>query len=147
MFSLISLVPPLTNSLTQPCQTQELSQAREQLGEATLALEQAQVSRGETVNRLSRSLEESQRRCQELLQQLGADSAARELSTLRVKLEQSQESTRISEELCRSYQVGIFFFEDHSFNLLMQINGFHRCFTKRNFFFFKQETSWTIVLI
>ncbi|GFS14584.1 centrosomal protein of 152 kDa-like, partial [Elysia marginata] len=84
--------------------TQELSQAREQLGEATLALEQAQVSRGETVNRLSRSLEESQRRCQELLQQLGADSAAREVATLKVKLQQSQESTRISEELCRSYQ-------------------------------------------
>ena len=86
-------------------QTQELSQVREQLGEATLALEQAQVSRGETVNRLSRSLEESQHRCQELLQQLGSDGAAREVTTLRVKLEQSQESTRISEELCRSYQV------------------------------------------
>ncbi|GFO09482.1 centrosomal protein of 152 kda-like [Plakobranchus ocellatus] len=85
----------------------ELSQVREQLGEATHALEQAQVSRGETVNRLSRSLEESQRRCQELLEQLGSGGAAREVTMLKVKLEQSQESTRISEELCRTYQTEV----------------------------------------
>ena len=48
-------------------QTEEVGKLQAQVRQQTRLAEEAQVSRGETINQLTRSLEESQHRCQVLL--------------------------------------------------------------------------------
>ncbi|XP_059160386.1 centrosomal protein of 152 kDa-like isoform X2 [Physella acuta] len=78
----------------------EVVYLKKQLADTSQELERAQVSRGETINRLSRSLEESQRQCQALLEH----SSSHEISTLKAQLQQSLASKQISDDLCRSFQ-------------------------------------------
>ncbi|BFZ25897.1 hypothetical protein BsWGS_28936 [Bradybaena similaris] len=79
---------------------EELVHVKKQLADATRELEQTQVSKAETVNRLNRSLEESQRQCQAILEQ----SSSHEVSMLKAQLQQVAMAKRVSEEQCQTLQ-------------------------------------------
>ncbi|XP_041353515.1 centrosomal protein of 152 kDa-like [Gigantopelta aegis] len=77
-----------------------ISSLKRQLAEQMQLLEQAQISRAENINRLTKSLEESQRQCQALLE----SSSSQELSQIKAQLNQASASKRISDEMCTSLQ-------------------------------------------
>ena len=49
-------------------QVDDNNKLKKQLSNATRISESTQIERGDTINRLSRSLEESQRQCEQLLE-------------------------------------------------------------------------------
>ncbi|KAL8562155.1 hypothetical protein ACOMHN_041990 [Nucella lapillus] len=81
---------------------EETGRLQGQVREQTRRAEEAQVSRGETINQLTRSLEESQQRCQALLNA----SSNEEGSKLRAQLQQSLMSKKMADDMCSSLQAG-----------------------------------------
>ncbi|KAL3884693.1 hypothetical protein ACJMK2_024805 [Sinanodonta woodiana] len=78
----------------------EINTFKQKLASAVKAAEEAQISRADTINRLTQSLEESQKRCRNLLE----SSASQEVSQLKNQLQQARASKSISEEICQSLQ-------------------------------------------
>ncbi|XP_052084175.1 centrosomal protein of 152 kDa-like [Mytilus californianus] len=73
---------------------------RLKLDQSYKAAENAQISRAETINRLTRSLEDSQKQCQALLE----STSSHELSQVKIQLQQAMASRKISDEMCQTYQ-------------------------------------------
>ncbi|XP_071825621.1 uncharacterized protein [Apostichopus japonicus] len=71
-----------------------------QLEEHQRSLQQNQIQHGETVNRLTAQLEESQRRCGDLLGQ----GSYQEANSLHQQLQVAQNAKQMSENLCKSMQ-------------------------------------------
>ncbi|XP_067653234.1 centrosomal protein of 152 kDa-like [Haliotis asinina] len=78
----------------------EITSLRQQLSELTQVSEKSQISRAETINRLTQSLEESQRRCQSLLE----TASSQEVSELKISLKQMTASQKMSSEMCDTLQ-------------------------------------------
>ncbi|KAK7497810.1 hypothetical protein BaRGS_00010944 [Batillaria attramentaria] len=78
----------------------EIAGLWKQVSQQTQLAEQAQISRGETINQLTRSLEESQRRCQGLLEA----SSTEEVSVLKAQLQQALVSKSMADSMCTSLQ-------------------------------------------
>ncbi|XP_070177816.1 trichohyalin-like [Littorina saxatilis] len=83
--------------------TEEVSKLQSQVRQLTKMTEEAQISRGATINQLTRSLEESQQRCQALL----AASSNDETGKLRAQLQQSLMSKNMSDDMCNSLQTEV----------------------------------------
>ncbi|XP_076438809.1 uncharacterized protein LOC143277792 [Babylonia areolata] len=81
----------------------EVSRLQDQVREQTRKGEEAHISRGETINQLTRSLEESQQRCQALL----SASSGEESSKLRAQLQQSLMAKKMSDDMCSSLQAEV----------------------------------------
>ncbi|CAC5397295.1 CEP152 [Mytilus coruscus] len=73
---------------------------RLKLDQSYKAAENAQISRAETINRLTRSLEDSQKQCQALLE----STSSHELSQVKIQLQQAMASRKIGDEMCQTYQ-------------------------------------------
>ncbi|XP_069102444.1 trichohyalin-like isoform X3 [Argopecten irradians] len=73
---------------------------RKKLEESYQSAEKAQISRAETINRLTRSLEDSQKQCQTLLE----TTSSHELSQLKIQLQQTIASRQIADDMCHTYQ-------------------------------------------
>ncbi|XP_033726371.1 nucleoprotein TPR-like [Pecten maximus] len=73
---------------------------RKKLEESYQTAEKAQISRAETINRLTRSLEDSQKQCQTLLE----STSSHELSQIKIQLQQTIASRKIADDMCHTYQ-------------------------------------------
>ncbi|OWF36520.1 trichohyalin-like [Mizuhopecten yessoensis] len=73
---------------------------RQKLEESYQSAEKAQISRAETINRLTRSLEDSQKQCQALLE----STSSHELSQIKIQLQQTIASRKIADDMCHTYQ-------------------------------------------
>ncbi|XP_060584200.1 golgin subfamily A member 4-like isoform X2 [Ruditapes philippinarum] len=78
----------------------EITILKQKLTDSIKASETAQISRAETINRLTQSLEESQKRCRNLLEA----SSSQEMSQMKIHLQQALASRSISDEMCSSLQ-------------------------------------------
>ncbi|XP_053387096.1 trichohyalin-like isoform X2 [Mercenaria mercenaria] len=79
---------------------EEISILKQKLTDSIKMSETAQISRAETINRLTQSLEESQKRCRNLLEA----SSSQEMSQMKIHLQQALASRSISDEMCSSLQ-------------------------------------------
>ncbi|KAK3095207.1 hypothetical protein FSP39_011518 [Pinctada imbricata] len=78
----------------------ENSTLKQKLSESYKEAENAQISRAETINRLTRSLEESQKQCRTLLE----SASNHEVSQMKIQLQQALASKKITDEMLSSYQ-------------------------------------------
>nr|XP_022305417.1 trichohyalin-like isoform X2 [Crassostrea virginica] len=78
----------------------ENSTLRQKLNESYKEAENVQISRAETINRLTRSLEDSQKQCRMLLE----SASSHETSQLKIQLKQCTASKKIADEMILSYQ-------------------------------------------
>ncbi|XP_071098914.1 centrosomal protein of 152 kDa-like [Haliotis cracherodii] len=78
----------------------DISCLRQQVNQLTQVSEKSQISRAETINRLTQSLEESQKRCQSLLE----TASSQEVSELKISLKQMTASKKMSSEMCDTLQ-------------------------------------------
>ncbi|WAR30209.1 CE152-like protein [Mya arenaria] len=79
---------------------EENAMLKQKLAESIKEHETAQISRAETINRLTQSLEESQKRCRNLLEA----SSSQEMSQMKIHLQQALAGRSISDEMCSSLQ-------------------------------------------
>ncbi|XP_055873186.1 trichohyalin-like isoform X1 [Biomphalaria glabrata] len=79
---------------------EEIVCLKKQLVDTTQELEKNQISRADTINKLAKSLEDSQKQYQSLLEQ----TSAQEMTTLKVQLQQTQAAKKLSDDLCHSFQ-------------------------------------------
>ncbi|KAH3868136.1 hypothetical protein DPMN_031276 [Dreissena polymorpha] len=80
--------------------SEECRLLKQKLADSIQASESAQITRAETINRLTQSLEESQKRCRNLLE----DSSSQELSQMKIHFQQALAARTISDEMCSSLQ-------------------------------------------
>ncbi|XP_048749329.2 centrosomal protein of 152 kDa-like isoform X2 [Ostrea edulis] len=73
---------------------------RQKLNESYKEAENSQISRADTINRLTRSLEDSQKQCRMLLE----SASSHEASQLKVQLKQCTSSKKIADDMILSYQ-------------------------------------------
>ncbi|XP_062579081.1 centrosomal protein of 152 kDa-like, partial [Saccostrea cucullata] len=78
----------------------ENSTLRQKLNESYKEAENSQISRAETINRLTHSLEDSQKQCRMLLE----SASSHEASQLKIQLQQCTASKKIADEMILSYQ-------------------------------------------
>ncbi|GAB1603333.1 centrosomal protein of 152 kDa-like, partial [Argonauta hians] len=78
---------------------EDISTLKRQLADALKNAENSQISRAETINRLSRTLEESQRQCQHLLQASAqSNSTSQQLTDFQNRLHEAELAKRAAEE-------------------------------------------------
>ncbi|KAH3868059.1 hypothetical protein DPMN_031195 [Dreissena polymorpha] len=80
--------------------SEECRLLKQKLADSIQASESAQITRAETINRLTQSLEESQKRCRNLLEA----SSSQELSQMKIHFQQALAARTISDEMCSSLQ-------------------------------------------
>ncbi|CAI9738020.1 Hypothetical predicted protein [Octopus vulgaris] len=103
----INILNKEIDSLTQnnKSREEEVSMLKRQLNDALKNVENAQINRAETINRLSRTLEESQRQCQHLLQASAqSNSSSQQLTDFQNRLQQAESAKRAAEEKFSDFQ-------------------------------------------
>lgn len=103
----INILKKEIDSLTQENQShvEEVSMLKRQLNDALKNVENAQINRAETINRLTRTLEESQRQCQHLLQASAqSSSSSQQLTDFQNRLQQAESAKRAAEEKFADFQ-------------------------------------------
>ena len=83
-------------------QTEEIQKLKRQLADAVREAENCKIERAETINRLTRSLEESQRQCRDLLE----GGATKEYGQLKIQVQEAIAGRSISEDMCSALKVG-----------------------------------------
>lgn len=81
---------------------EEMALLKRQLSEALKNVDNAHISKAETINRLTRSLEESQRQNQYLLQNSQSSLSSQQIAELQNRLQQAESSKITLEEKCES---------------------------------------------
>ncbi|XP_014768020.1 centrosomal protein of 152 kDa isoform X2 [Octopus bimaculoides] len=103
----INILNKEIDSLTQDNKSreEEVSMLKRQLNDALKNVENAQINRAETINRLTRTLEESQRQCQHLLQASAqSNSSSQQLTDFQNRLQQAESAKRAAEEKFADFQ-------------------------------------------
>ena len=80
---------------------EEVENLKKQVAGLLKASEEAQIGRADTINRLTRSLEDSQRQCQDLLEA----GTGQELSKIKLQLQEVIASKSITEDMNGALQV------------------------------------------